>query len=107
MFAKYFDSLLDQLKIKYPEKKLIFILDNLNSHKSSLTIKVMQDKKVHVLFTPSNTPEFSPVENMFGLVKKKLQDFEFTKVEKVAEAVSKMMFGLKKEYAEGFFKKTL
>lgn len=51
-----------------------------------------------MLFTPSNTPEFSPVENMFGLVKKKLQDYEFTKVEKVAEAVSKMMFGLKKEY---------
>ena len=60
-----------------------------------------------MLFTPSNTPEFSPVENMFGLVKKKLQDYEFKKVEKVAEAVSKMMFGLKKEYVEGFFKKTL
>ena len=30
-----------------------------------------------MLLTPSNTPEFSPVENLFGFLKNKLQDFEF------------------------------
>ncbi len=30
-----------------------------------------------MLLTPSNTPEFSPIENMFGLVKKRLKDIEF------------------------------
>lgn len=72
MFAYYFDELLLLMKNKYPEKTFIFILDNLSSHKSSPTIKVMYDKKVRVLFTPANTPQFSPIENMFGLVKKKL-----------------------------------
>ena len=56
MFACYFDNLLTQLKLKYPTKELVFILDNLSSHKTSLTIKVMQDEKVHVLFTPASSP---------------------------------------------------
>lgn len=30
-----------------------------------------------MLLTPSNTPEFSPVENLFGYAKKKLKDMEF------------------------------
>ena len=74
MFAFYFDNLLIKLKTKYPDEdtKFVFILDNLSSHKSSLVIKIMSDKKVHVLYTPSNTPQFSPIENMFGLTKKKM-----------------------------------
>ena len=37
-----------------------------------------------MIFTPSNTPEFSPIENMFGYVKKKLQDMEFKSRETAA-----------------------
>jgi len=48
------------------------------------------------LYTPANTPQFSPIENMFGLTKKKLQDIEFKEVNRVAKMVSKVMFGFKK-----------
>ena len=37
----------------------------------------MQDPRISMLLTPSNTPEFSPVENLFGFSKKKLLDLEF------------------------------
>ena len=30
-----------------------------------------------MLLTPSNTPEFSPIENLFGYTKKKLIDLNF------------------------------
>ena len=95
MFAHYFYNLVIKLKNKYhdPKTKLVFIMDNLSSHKSSLVMKFMSDKKVHVLYTPANTPEFSPIENMFGLTKKKMEDCEFKNKEQVAETVSKIMFG--------------
>ena len=32
------------MKNKYPDKKLVFLMDNLWAHKSSLIIKIMQDK---------------------------------------------------------------
>ena len=44
--------------------------------------------------TPSGTPEFSPIENMFGKVKQKLRCMKFKTKEQVAEEVSKTMFGL-------------
>ncbi len=55
----------------------------------------------HLLLTPANTPEFSPVENLFGFVKRKLCDFEFTgergnkKHPRLTFEVMKVMFGIK------------
>ena len=87
----------------------------LRAHKSSLivdTVKVNQ--RVNLLLTPSNTPEFSPIENLFGHVKRTLSDFEFERGKKgmvktriLAFEVMKVMFGVKRYTFEGFFKKTL
>jgi len=45
------------MKVKYPDKKLVFLMDNLWPHKSSLIMRIAKDDKVSILFTPSNTPE--------------------------------------------------
>jgi len=42
---------------KYPEKKLLIILDNLAAHKCSLVLKVMSNyPQAQMLFVPSRTP---------------------------------------------------
>ena len=60
-----------------------------------------------MLLTPSNTPEFSPVENLFGYVKKKLQDEDIQTKEQVTYSVTDFMFSLKEFYFVGFYRKTL
>ncbi len=40
MFEQYFSNLVEKMKVKYPKKRLIFILDNLWAHKSSLIMKI-------------------------------------------------------------------
>lgn len=67
----------------------------------------MQEKNIKMLLTPSNTPEFSPIENMFGYVKRKLQDLEFKSKEQAAKLIAEQMFGLKKSIIGGFYKKSL
>jgi len=42
-FKQYFDKLLKEMKLKYPEKGLVFVLDNLWAHKSTYIMKIMQD----------------------------------------------------------------
>ena len=84
------------------------------AHKSSLIIDLVKENpRVNLLLTPANTPEFSPIENLFGHVKRKLSDFEFErgtkgkeKPKKLALEVMKVMFGVKRYTFEGFFKKT-
>ena len=110
---------------KYKNKKLVFILDNLWAHKSSLIIDIVKRKpKINLLLTPSNTPQydlvevflfiffrFSPIENMFGHIKQSMKDFEFpnktkNKPEKLVFEILKVIYGIKRYTFEGFFKKT-
>ena len=51
-------------------------------------------KDVTYCLLPSGTPEFSPIENMFGRIKQMLRCMEFKSKEHVAEEVSKAMFGM-------------
>jgi len=37
-------------------------------------MRIIQDLQLEMLYTPSNTPEFSPIENMFGMAKVRLKD---------------------------------
>jgi len=43
IFEAYFAQLVKVMKIKYSDKKLVFILDNLKAHKSSLIGYIIQD----------------------------------------------------------------
>ena len=87
----------------------------IRAHKSSLIVDLVKENpRVKLLLTPSNTPEFSPIENLFGHVKRTLSDFEFERGKKgmvktriLAFEVMKVMFGVKKYTFEGFFKRTL
>lgn len=66
VFEEYFDLMILKLTKKYPNKKLLIILDNLAAHKCSLILKIMSNYiNVKVLFVPSCTPQFSPIGNYF------------------------------------------
>ena len=53
-------------------------MDNLASHKSLLVKEIVKRyDKITALYLPSTTPEFSPIENMFGRIKQKLRSMEF------------------------------
>ena len=57
VFEEYFKILLIELTMKYPEKKLLLILDNLWAHKTSLILRIMSNyDHVRVLMTPACTP---------------------------------------------------
>jgi len=71
MFEAYFYSLVVSLHGKYPNKELVFLLDNLCAHKTSFIMKILDnDDHCYLLLTPSCTPQFSPIENMFSQTKR-------------------------------------
>lgn len=55
-FEAYFSALVDHMKMKYPQKRLVFLLDNLWAHKTSFIMKIVSSEFIHMLFTPTNTP---------------------------------------------------
>ena len=53
-------------------------MDNLAAHKCLLVKEIVNKyDKITALYIPSTTPEFSPIENLFGRIKQKLRSMEF------------------------------
>ena len=62
-FHRYLKTLGEQLKEKYPRKELVLVLDSLKAHKSRYQMEyIAQEPRISFMFTPSNTPEFNPIE---------------------------------------------
>ena len=70
-------------------------------------MRLMQDDETEMLLTPSNTPDFSPIENMFGITKKRMKDYEFKTKNELTKAVIDTFYNLKPNHFTGFFHKTL
>ena len=80
---------------QYPQKTLVVLLDNLASHKSQQIIKILTTyNRLEMLMTPSNSPQFSPIENMFGYVKQRLRDEVYRSKEELTRKVVNTMFKL-------------
>jgi len=105
-FAEYLTNLIDTVTGRYPEKKILFVLDNLSSHKTSEIHKVMQHDSVEMLFLPASSPEFSAIESLFGRVKVELRDLRYRTKEQLAQAIISIAFGMPKRRIEGFFRRT-
>ena len=69
-------------------------------------MKIIQDPRTMIFYVPSNTPEFSSIENMFSLLKKLLKSMRFTTKEQVSLTATQKMFTLEKSYFDGFFRRS-
>jgi len=43
MFQEYLRELVENMKVKYPNRKIVLVMDNLWAHKSSLTLQQFDD----------------------------------------------------------------
>jgi transposase len=54
----------------------IFMQDNAPVHTSRSSIAFLEENKVQTLGLPANSPDLNPIENIWGLMKKKHSEFE-------------------------------
>ena len=106
-FASYIALLIKALKEKYPDQDFLLVLDNLAAHQTSETVKAMQDPRARMMFIPAYTPEFSPIENFFGLLKKKLRETKFSNKEVLAKAIMDKAFSLPSNLFESCYRHSI
>ncbi len=74
-YIDYFENLVEKMQSKYPTQILIFQHDNLLAHKNADIMKIVQEDRLEMIFSPSHTPEFSAVENVFADLKRQLSSY--------------------------------
>lgn len=75
MYLSILEShLLPQAAIWYQNSQdWTFMQDNAPCHKSKTTMRWFQEKGLKVMDWPPNSPDLNPIENMWGVLKQKLQ----------------------------------
>lgn len=75
--VKYQDILENQLLPSvdrlYPEGDVLFQQDGASCHTAKTTKRWLQDHHINVLDWTSSSPDLSPIENLWGIMKKKLR----------------------------------
>ena len=82
----------------------IVIMDNLAAHKSAKVEKLIQDRGCQLLFLPSYSPDFSPIEETFSKVKTLLRRAEARTRESLQEAISQALQTVTAKNAQGWFR---
>jgi len=67
----------------------------------------MQDEAAEMLFIPSYTPEYSPIENWFSHLKRVVSEADYTTYRQLAQAITDRGFDLRSYIAESCFKHCL
>ena len=60
------------------EKTVMLFMDNAVIHRHSAVLKTLRRMKVNVLFNAEYSPWLNPIEQLFGLLKRKLRTQDIT-----------------------------
>jgi transposase len=81
----------------------IVVMDNLQVHKSLRVRELIEGAGASVLFLPSYSPDFSPIEEAFSKVKNILRKAQARTHEALIEAIGIALEAVSRQDAPGFF----
>ena len=81
----------------------VVILDNLAAHKGQRVRKLIETRGCGLLFLPSYSPDFNPIEEAFGKIKGLLQRAKARTRDALVEAIGRALAAVSEQDARGFF----
>jgi transposase len=82
----------------------IVVLDNLSVHKSKRVRELIEARGCELLFLPSYSPDFSPIEQSFSKIKEALRKAAARTQEALEEAIGQAISLVTSEDAHGWFR---
>ena len=82
----------------------IVIMDNLSAHKGQKILDLIEARGCRVLFLPSYSPDFSPIEETFSKLKAYLRRAGARTREELQEAIGKALLSVTAQDAQGWFR---
>lgn len=78
-------------------------MDNLSAHKSDRTRELVEERSCELLFLPSYSPDFSPIEEAFSKLKALLRREKARTKEALVEAMGRALEAITPGDALGWF----
>jgi len=81
----------------------VVVMDNLQVHKMKKVRELIEGRGCRLVFLPSYSPDFNPIEEAFSKVKGLLRKAKARSFEALVEATGRALSAVTKEDARGFF----
>ena len=81
----------------------VVVMDNLQVHKTKRVRELIEEQGCHLVFLPSYSPDFNPIEEAFSKVKTLLRKAKARSFETLVEASGRALSAVSEEDARGFF----
>jgi transposase len=101
--APVFELYLEQILAPGLQAEQIVILDNLSTHIGEKVRQAIEARGCHLLFLPSSSPDFSPIEEAFSKLKACLRRVGARTQEALQEAIGQALLTITKQDALGWF----
>ena len=85
------------------ERGQIVVMDNLQVHKMKKVRQLIDKRDCQLVFLPSYSPDFNPIEEAFSKVKGLLRKAKARSFEALVQATGRALLAVRKEDARGFF----
>ena len=81
----------------------VVVLDNLSAHKGDRARRLVEERGAKLLFLPSYSPDFSPIEEAFGKLKALLRREKARTKAALLQAIGRALDAITSEDAKGWF----
>jgi transposase len=102
--ATAFEAYLEHVLVPSLQKGQIVVMDNLRAHKGTRVRQLIEDQGCQVLFLPTYSPDFSPIEETFSKVKAFLRRAGARTREALEEAIAQALETVTSQDAHGWFR---
>ena len=101
--ATAFEIYVEELLVPSLQAGQIVVMDNLRAHKGERVRQAIEAKGCQVLFLPSYSPDFSPIEETFSKLKSFLRRAGARTREALEEAICQALLTVTAQDARGWF----
>jgi transposase len=98
-----FETYVERVLAPTLRKGQVIVMDNLSAHKGERVRELIEQRGCELLYLPSYSPDFNPIEEAFSKIKGLMRKAEARSREALLEAMGMAILALGAEDARGFF----
>jgi transposase len=98
-----FEAYVEQVLAPTLRKGQVVVLDNLSAHKGERIRDLIEGRGCELIYLPSYSPDFNPIEEAFAKIKGLIRKCEARTREALVEAIGAAISAVTAEDAHGFF----
>jgi transposase len=101
--AKAFEAYVEHFLAPTLEEGQVVVLDRLGAHRTDKVRELIEERGAELLFLPSYSPDFNPIEEAFSKIKNMVRKAQARTREALVEAIALAISALTLEDAAGWF----